>query len=144
MPPIRATPLAALAETAASWKRNHPGRLPEDITWEERLGSSQARAAFFIAALGGRELLEGFGACDCCGRLTASWCEGCYRRCGTTPLTYSSVCQQCDSLQKVCALCGDLGITYAQGHQAYGIQRQQGSTDTIEIKVVESGTGAGA
>ena len=137
MPPIRSTPVAALAETAASWQRNHPGDRPEDIPWEVRLQSSQARAAFFTAGLGGRPLLEGFGACACCGRLTASWCEGCYHRCGNTPLTFSSVCQQCDSLKKVCELCGDLGITYAQGHQAYGIQRQQGTTDTVEIHVTE-------
>ena len=144
MPAIRAPRLEALREVAASWRVNHPGVCPSEITLETRLRSSQARAAFFIWQLGDRDLHPLQGCCDLCGELTASWCEGCYLRCGATPLTFSSVCQPCDSLKKVCALCGDLGITYAQGHRAYGVQRQQGSTDTIEIQVVESGTGSGA
>ena len=138
MPPIRATPLEALREVADSWRANHPSVSPLGITRVERLGSSQCRAAFLIGQLGARDLHPLQGCCDLCGTLTASWCEGCYARCGSTPLTYSSLCQHCDKLELVCRLCLEANLTYQIGHEAFRSQQQQGSTDTVEITVEES------
>ena len=137
MPPIRVPPLAALREVADSWRHNHPGVSPEGITLVQRQQSSQARAAWFIWQLGGRDLHPFQGCCDLCGELTASWCEGCYARCGHTPLTYSSLCTSCDRQQAVCNLCLEKKITYQIGHEAYRIQQQQGTTDAVEITIEE-------
>lgn len=133
MPPIRATPLAALREVAESWKANNPGVSPEVLGYSQRLASSQARAAYFVARCGDEELPAGFGACNLCGEVTASWCEGCYRRCESSHQAYSSICQRCDQAHKVCDLCLAEDIDYAKGHQAYLRQRQSSTENSIEI-----------
>ena len=133
MPPIRATPVLALREVAESWRANYPGVAPEGISYPTRLASAQARAAYFVARSGGEELPAGFGGCNQCGEVTASWCEGCYRRCESSRQAFSSICQWCDSDRKVCDLCQAEDIDYAKGHQAYLRQRQSSSENSIEI-----------
>ena len=121
MPAIQATPLRQWRVLAGRWRRDHPGRDPLSLDVTERRGSLKARAAFYVAAL--RETgevataISGIG-CSLCGRPTASWCEGCYHRCGDTG-TFQAVCQECDGEQRVCLLCEVDGVTYADGHEAY-------------------------
>ena len=134
MPPIAPTAVAALREVAESWRRNHLGLDPLQIPAAEREGSAQAKAAYFIARLGSREVPANCGSCSWCGEITSSWCEGCYERSGVTG-SYSSVCQRCDSQQRVCDLCTHLKITYSQGHAAYRLQWEQGRTDAVEVQL---------
>ena len=133
MPPIRATPLESYREVAVSWALNNPGVSPVDLSRTARAASSQAKAAYFVAVLAGRDLPEGFGACSHCGEVTASWCEGCYSRCAVTRQPYSSVCTVCDQARQVCDLCVEKGIDYAKGHQAYLGQKQSSTENSIEI-----------
>ena len=121
MPAIQATPLRQWRVLAGRWRRDHPGRDPLSLDVTERRGSLKARAAFYVAAL--RETgevataISGIG-CTLCGLPTASWCEGCYKRCGESG-TFLALCQGCDSEHRVCPLCEVDGVTYADGHEAY-------------------------
>ena len=135
MPPIRPTPVAALREVADTWQANHPDVSPAGITRKVRLASAQARAAWFVHQLAHGELHPFQGSCERCGTLTSSWCEGCYARCGLSPLTFSSLCQVCDVERRVCRLCEEVQIDYNLGHEAYRCQQQQGATDTLEVEI---------
>ena len=81
MPLIRQTNLVAYTEAATAWALNNPGVAPGTLSLECRTSCPQAKAAYFVAKLGSRDVPAGFGACNICGELTASWCEGCYMRC---------------------------------------------------------------
>ena len=121
MPAIHPTPIRQWRILAGRWRRDHPERDPLAIGVVERRGALRARAAFYVASL--REsgtavtAISGIG-CTVCGLPTASWCEGCYARCGDTG-TFHAVCQTCDSEQLVCPLCQVDGVSYADGHEAY-------------------------
>ena len=112
-----------------------PDVSPARITRQVRLASAQARAAWFVHQLAHGELHPFQGRCERCGTLTSSWCEGCYARCGLSPLTFSSLCQVCDVERRACRLCEEVQIDYNLGHEAYRCQQQQGATDTLEVEI---------
>ena len=121
MPTIQPTPLDLWRTLAGRWKRDHPVRDPLSLGVGERRDCVTARAAFHIAALQETgevpTAISGIG-CTLCGLPTASWCEGCYKRCGESG-SFLAVCQGCDSEHRVCPLCQVDGVTYADGHEAY-------------------------
>ncbi len=77
MPSIHSTNVVAYKEVAASWALNNPRVAPGGLSVAARVSSAQARAAYFVSVLADRKLPDGFGACNHCGEVTASWCEGC-------------------------------------------------------------------
>ena len=121
MPTIQPTPLDLWRTLAGRWKSDHPVRDPLTLEVGERRRCATARAAFHLAAVeeSGEvaTAISGIG-CTLCGLPTASWCEGCYKRCGESG-TFLAVCQGCDSEHRVCPLCEVDGVTYADGHEAY-------------------------
>ena len=121
MPAIHPTPSRQWRVLAGRWRRDHPERDPLSIGVSERREALRARAAFYIAALRetGQTVTAVSGiACTLCGRPTASWCEGCYHRCGESG-TFEAICQECDSEHRVCPLCEANGVSYTDGHEAY-------------------------
>ena len=101
--------------------------------------SLKARASFYIAHLDRLEVvpteLTGIG-CEVCGTPTASWCEGCYKRCGREG-HYSAVCNTCGQLQLVCPQCETAHISYTEGHLVYRSEHlsQQTNEETTAFSV---------
>ena len=132
MPPIRAFHLADWRRQARDWRRRHRGQDPTALSREARVADPLAKAAYLVAVVGDRVLPVGAGGCTNCGEPTASWCEGCYKRCrGSEP--FSSVCQECDALRLVCDRCNAQEITYEEGHREFLASRPSTSEDTISV-----------
>ena len=127
MPAIEPTPVDQWQQLALDWRRLNPGRNPKRLSLADREGSDQARAAFWIHCLGSGQ------ACTVCGLPTAGWCEGCYHRC-TRGECFQALCNPCDHRQKVCHLCQQAGVTYAEGHAAWEASRGASSSEAaVEI-----------
>ena len=142
MPAIASTPRAEWSLLAAAWHREHPREDPLRLDLAARESCPKARAAYWWSALGPEGPRPSGVACTVCGTPTAAWCEGCYHRCrGGEP--FQAVCNPCDNVrQKVCHLCQEQGITYAQGHEAYQASRGPASSETaIEITGFSSESG---
>ena len=134
MPAIAPTPLHQWQILAGRWKRDHPVRDPLTLGILERQGDIKARAAFHIAALAstGQEITALSGiACTVCGLPTASWCEGCYKRCGPSQ-AFSAVCNHCDKAKHVCPLCQGQGVSFQAGHLAYLQSQAPSGSDGAE------------
>ena len=121
MPTLQPTNLRHWRILARRWRKEHPGSDPLATAVGVRRGELKARAAYYVAALDQLAVdptdLTGI-ACEVCGTPTASWCEGCYERCGREG-RYSAVCTSCDQLQLVCPSCETAHISYADGHLVY-------------------------
>lgn len=121
MPPIQPTKLWQWQILARRWQAEHPGSNPLTLDVGVRRGELKARAAFYIAALDHLRIQPAALsdiACVVCGTPTASWCEGCYKRCGRDR-PFNAVCNHCDQLALVCQDCDTWGISHEEGHLVY-------------------------
>ena len=129
MPAVAATNLERLVDLAGRWLEvPRPAALPRDLC----LSNRSARAAFSLASFSGGAHLE---ACLTCGTWTASWCEGCYareERLGHS-IEFSALCTSCDQEHRVCPLCADHGITWAEGNRS--AIKTHGEPEETEITI---------
>ena len=130
--------LSEWREQARRWQRRHPHLDALEISVEQRRLDPKARSAFYVVALarGIRAATPGFEGCCACGQPTHSWCEGCYARIQQSPSnTFSAICQRCDGEFWVCDLCSRVGITHAQGKEAYERSRPGVAVteETVEV-----------
>lgn len=138
MPLLRPTDLPEWREQARRWLKRHQHRDALQVPVEERRLDSKARSAFYVVAIarGIRAATPGFEGCCACGQPTHSWCEGCYARIQQSPSnTFSAICQRCDGESWVCDLCSRVGITHAQGKEAYERSRPRVAVteETVEV-----------
>lgn len=121
MPAIQPTPLHQWQILARRWLASNPGSDPLSIDVGVRRGDLKARAAHYIAVLDHLRIRPAALtdiACVVCGTPTASWCEGCYKRCGRDR-PFNAVCNRCDQLALVCQDCDTWGISHEDGHLVY-------------------------
>ena len=138
MPQLRPTDLAEWREQARRWLRRNQHRDALQVEVNERRSNHKAKCAFYIVAQtrGIRAATPGFEGCCACGQPTHSWCEGCYARTQQAPSnTFSAICQRCDGESWVCDLCSRVGITHAQGKEAYERSRPRVAVteETVEV-----------
>lgn len=121
MPKVVLPDLKVWSTLAKTWHLEHPGCDPLQIPVEQRRQSQSAKAAYWWASK--MEEVPGQpppAPCDCCGRSTYGWCEGCYCRQGaSTDKAYSAVCSDCEQTKSICGLCNEVGISWEMGHQAF-------------------------
>ena len=144
--PRLAVPLVSQQETLAKrWSLRNPGVQPLRIPLTTRKASVLARAAYWCATreLGGDTQGPAAGQCDCCGRATHSWCEGCYRRTSSFGgASFSALCNPCDKERCVCHNCCAQGIDWQAGHDKYLEDNAIETEDTETIEVTDPETGA--
>lgn len=138
MPAIAATDFGALAVLAERWARRVDRAPTLQLTNQQRRENPSAAAAYAIRTFQNRPFLE---ACRCCGRWTASWCEGCYAVAATNPAwEFSAVCTECDSEKLVCPRCRHHAITWTAGHDAYKSFFQEETAAEIQVEPTGDGT----
>lgn len=108
MPPL-AIPNLVLWSSRASWREENPGAEALEITEDKRRS---------------------------CVKASYSWCEACYGRIPETE-EFGIVCQSCDSLHQVCALCKEGGVSWAAGHQAFLDTHHGEDEETFEVTAID-------
>ena len=120
-------------------RHQHRDALPgpcrgQSAAWTSKSEECLLRGGVLLSGI--RAATPGFEGCCACGQPTHSWCEGCYARIQQSPSnTFSAICQRCDGESWVCDLCSRVGITHAQGKEAYERSRPGVAVteETVEV-----------
>eukprot|EP00435_Cladocopium_sp_Y103_P016958 s317_g4.t1 len=132
------TQLADSLAQAPAWVRYSDGAPILQLTDQQRRANPAAAAAFAVKTFENKPFLE---ACRCCGRWTASWCEGCHAVAASDPhWEFSAVCTVCDGEHIVCPRCRHHAITWETGHTAYETEFQEEAQAEIQFEPTGDGT----